>query len=382
MTLSIPQHIVDGAIVVESIEAFGSILKEFPDNPHLLRIYAGMLASQNLNEPAGRHYGLAAESFLRAGRLLPALVSKSQQWLTARPTREQLHSFHSAVDAAEADGTIASDMIKRLTPPERQALFSRFEITCLPRGTLVRKNGEPETALWGVVVGRLKESTYQLLEQKPRSSREPVRMLQEGDFFGDVYPFSSEIISQYCIETATRVELVGFPVRRLIQISRQHPRLEQAVLEICQVRLRRGAGQSEGVLRKGERYAIPARMSLEILSPTAEGASLLLEGRSLDVSLSGLSFIPEGLSEEELAVLKGTVGQKVRLTLPVEEFSLTVGGQVARVFPVSVNGRKELALGIQFSDIAPSLRGAFFIMAGSNGNGNGAGPAGSSAPLH
>ena len=34
---SIPEHIIDGTIVIDSIEAFTSILKQFPEHPALLK---------------------------------------------------------------------------------------------------------------------------------------------------------------------------------------------------------------------------------------------------------------------------------------------------------------------------------------------------------
>jgi hypothetical protein len=45
---SIPDHIIDGTIVIDSVEAFKSILKQFPDDAHLLKAYSDFLAKNNL----------------------------------------------------------------------------------------------------------------------------------------------------------------------------------------------------------------------------------------------------------------------------------------------------------------------------------------------
>lgn len=374
MNHSIADHILAGAIVVESVDAFGSIVRQIPDHPHLLRIYADLLASNKLVEAAACHYALAVDACLAGGKLLPAILSKARQWMIARPSRTDLKAFHRRLDAADSDGTPTSEIVKGLSPAERMALFSRVELLCLPPGAVIRTPGEPENTLWAVVSGRLKESNYEMVAQKPRHSRKPMRMLKEGEFFGDVYPFSSDILSRSCIEAVSRVELVSFSRRRLIQISRKHPNLEQVVLEVCRVRFRPGSMHAAVELRQGERYEIPVRMRLEIAPYVLGEAPLVLTGQSRDLSLSGLSFIPEGVPASDAVSLKKVVGRKVKVTLPLDDFSLTVGGRLARVFQVRQNGGKAPAIGVRFSKIPLSLRGAFFSIAGNYANG--AGPAG------
>jgi CRP-like cAMP-binding protein len=370
MGKSVADHILEGSILVESHEALGSIVRQFPDNAHLLRLYAEMLATDNLKE-AVRHYDLAAGAFLSAGKLLPAILSKVREWMVARPLPEQLKSFHRKIAAAASDGTPASEVAKRLSPAARMALFSRVEILCLPAGTVVRKPGEVENTLWAVVCGRLKESNYEMVSHKPRHARQPERFLGEGHFFGDIYPFSSEILSRSCVEAVTRVELVSFSKRRLIQISRKHPNLEQVVLEVCRVRFRPGGDPTAAALRQGERYEMPAPMTLEIEAPAAGQAPLVLTGRSRDISLSGLSFIPESWQVLDPSLLDLLAGRRVKVILAFEDLSLTVSGRLARIFQVSRNGRKTLAVGVRFSEIPLSLRGAFFALAGSAANGAG-----------
>ncbi len=374
MNYSIADHILNGAIVVESVDAFGSIVKQFPDHPHLLRIYADLLTAKKHTEAAACHYALAVDACLTGGKLLPAMLAKARQWMIERPSRTDLRAFHRRLEAAESDGTPSSEIVKGLSPAERMALFSRVELLCLPPGTVIRQPGEPENALWAVVSGRLKESNYETVAQKPRHSSEPVRTLKEGEFFGDIYPFSADILSRSCIEAVSRVELVSFSRRRLIQLCRKHPNLEQVVLAVCRVRFRPGLEHATAELRQGERYVIPVRMRLEIAPYVVGQTPLVLTGQSRDLSLSGLSFIPESSPPANAVALKKAVGRKVKVTLPLDDFSLTVGGQLARVFQVSRNGRKMPAIGVRFSEIPLSLRGAFFSIAGNYANG--AGPAG------
>jgi len=87
MKKTVPEYILDGSIVVDSIDAYESILKEFPDRPELLKIYAEMLAAEKLKDAAIRQYGQAARLFLDSGRLFQAWVSKILQWRLQRPSR-------------------------------------------------------------------------------------------------------------------------------------------------------------------------------------------------------------------------------------------------------------------------------------------------------
>ncbi|MCU0559343.1 MAG: cyclic nucleotide-binding domain-containing protein [Desulfobacterales bacterium] len=364
MQANIPNHIIDGTIAIKTIDAFMSILEAFPGHAHLQRMFAGMLAANGRRQAAAHHFGMAAAGFIRDGKLLSALVSKAQQWQAVRPEREALQQFHRLLDDVNGDGSAGSQLVKRLSHAERMALFARFELICLPSRAAVRTPGQPETALYGLLCGRLTESNYALVEGKPRHRRPPICTLQEGDFFGDVYPFSAERVSQSSAETNSRVELVVLPRRRLIQVCRKHPNIERCILELCRVRFRPGTHRS-AALRRGERYVIPAPMRLKIAPAAPQAAPLILTGRSLDLSLSGLTFIPENLSAEILEGLKKVEGRKVQLVLPFQDFSMAVGGRLARVFQVGLNGSKSLAIAVHFTEIPPSQRGAFFAMAGS-----------------
>ena len=94
---SIPEHIVDGSIVIDSIEAFSSILKQFPKHPALLKKYADLLFRQDLLDLAAKSYGEAAQLCIESSRMLQALVAKQQQWLIRPPSKKEIHLFLSAI---------------------------------------------------------------------------------------------------------------------------------------------------------------------------------------------------------------------------------------------------------------------------------------------
>ena len=90
---SIPEHIIDGSIGIDSIEAFGSILKQFPDHPGLLKKYSDLLSRQGLLDLAEKSYGDPARLFVKSDKLLKTLVAKKLQWLIKPPPNKEIYPF-------------------------------------------------------------------------------------------------------------------------------------------------------------------------------------------------------------------------------------------------------------------------------------------------
>ena len=90
---SIPDHIIDGSIAIDSIEAFKSILKQFPDDPYLLKAYSDFLAKNNLFDLAAKSYSDSAKLFIEAGKILQAIVAKKLQWRIQSAKQEEVRRF-------------------------------------------------------------------------------------------------------------------------------------------------------------------------------------------------------------------------------------------------------------------------------------------------
>jgi hypothetical protein len=66
--------------------------------------------------------------------------------------------------------------------------------------------------------------------------------------------------------------------------------------------------------------------------------------------------------------MSGLIRRRVRVTIPAEELSISIFGQIVRKRNVVVKGITLLSLGIQFAKMPPRLRGAFFAFAESTKN--------------
>jgi hypothetical protein len=367
MKKTIPEYIIDGSIVVDSLEAFASILREFPGRPELLRMHADLLVAGHFQAAAVQQYDEAARLFLEAGRLLPAWVSKILQWQLLRPSRDQLVEFHHAIESTPHNGAPADAFLQDLDPIERMAVFARSRRICAPAGENILIAGKRYADLHLVVSGIVKESCYEMLSEKPKSRREACRVLWEADSFGEVYPFSEEVPVQPHIVTNTRTELLVISRRRLMRACRRHPNVESGIIRLCRIRAHRQAEPDSDGVRKGLRYTLATCMSVEILPLQENEPPILLRGQCSDLSVSGVSFIPEADQTRPAAGEAfdwgDLINRKVRVTISAGELSIAISGQIVRQRSLAVKGLKAQSLGIQFAEVPPRLRGAFFAFA-------------------
>ncbi len=365
-------YIIDGSIIIDSIEAFAKILKEFPGRPELMRMHADMLVEGRLKAAAVRQYNEAASLFLSSGRLLQAWIAKILQWQLQRPSRDSLVEFHRVIESAPHNGSPADDFIQNLDPLERMAVFSHSRRISAPAGTNILIAEKRHADLYLVVSGGLRESCYEMISQKTTFRRDTCRVLGESDSFGEVYPFSEEVPTQPHVVTSTRAELLVVSRRRLIRACRKHPNVESGVIRLCRSRSKRKAEAGSNGIRKGLRYTIPTRMSIEIFPVVNNEPPIIMKGYCRDLSVSGVSFMPESNgTNPALSVpvdMDGLIRRRVRVTIPAEELSITISGQIVRKRSVVVKGITIQSLGIQFAKMPPCLRGAFFAFAESAKN--------------
>ncbi len=367
MKKSIADYIIDGSIIIDSLEAFARILKEFPGRPELLRMYADMLAAGCLQASAVKQYNEAARLFLDSGRLLQAWVAKILQWQLQGPSRDQLLEFQRAIQSTPHNGAPADDFIQRFDPPERMAVFSRFRLIGAPAGKNILKAGKQHSDLYLVVSGVVQESCYEMISQKPKFCREACRVLWEADSFGEVYPFSEEIPIQPHVVANTRSELLVISKSCLVRACSSYPSVESAIIELCRIRSKKKAEPASNEVRKGRRFSIPTRMSVEILPTSKNESPVIMQGYCRDLSVSGVSFIPESNgahpNQARSVAVDDLIHRQVRVSIPADEFSVAISGQIVRKRNAVVKGLRTQSLCIRFAKMSPRLRGAFFAFA-------------------
>ena len=373
MNTRLLECIINGSIVINSLEVLRPWITKFPNHPHLLRLYADLLADNQHRQAAAVHYDRAAKLFVEEGQFLPGVATKIRQWQTLRPQKEEIATFLSAFRNKTLNGNPTVNFWKNLTADELFIFYPIVENACYPSGSTLKQLGEVETELNFIVSGELKESNYRLIEDQQMVFKKPIQILKPNDIFGAVYPFSEPNRSKSHIVTLKRTELIRINKEKLIHLCRIHPQLEPKLIDLVQIRHSKTPKKSSVLARKASRYSVSAPISLEILPDAEASLPIRISGYSRDLSLSGLCFLVSDKRIEEnrkpffSGLCNGDHRPTVRVILSIEKMSLSISGKIVRRDKVLENGQVHLVLGIRFDDMSPIAGGAFFAFAESVG---------------
>lgn len=359
-------HIIDGSIVINSIDLMLDILKKFPAEPDLVRIYADLLLRNKMLEAAAKGYNRAAILFLNAGKMLPAIVAKISQWHIEMPSDQHVKSFLSELESNQNKELPIGHFFSKLSIHELKALCSLFENVRLPAGHVVKEIGDTEDHLFFIVSGRLKDSIYLTLQNQRKVFRKPTLTLSENDFFGDIYPFNKEQRSQSYIETLEPVELVKIPKEKLMRICRKYPNIELGIISLLSIRSISDKEASADEIRKETRYKFTLRLELEIYPEHAPDQAIYFEGDSEDISIGGMSInIDPTQIREPLTVAsldKTILNSRINVSVITQTLLLKISGKIVWRREVVQNGAKTLAVGMQFDEMSPKIRGLLFAL--------------------
>jgi CRP-like cAMP-binding protein len=373
MNTRLLECILNGSIIINSLEVLRPWITKFPNHPHLLKIYADLLADNQHRQAAAIHYDRAARLFVEEVQSLRGVATKIRQWQTLRPQKEEIAAFLSAFRNKTPNGNPTVNFWKNLTADELFVFYPIVENVCYPSGSTLKNLGEVETELNFIVSGELKESNYRMIEDQQMKFKKPIQILRPNDIFGAVYPFSEHNRSQSHIVTLKRTELIRIKKEKLIRLCRIHPQLEPKLIDLVQIRHSRTPKKSSVLARKASRYSVSAPISLEILPDAEASLPIRICGYSRDLSVSGLCFLISVKRIEESrkpffsSLCNADPKPTVRVILSIEKMSLSISGKIVRSDKVLDHGLVHLALGIRFDDMSPIAGGAFFAFAESVG---------------
>ena len=362
------EHIIDGSIVINSVDLMLDILKKFPAEPHLVRIYADLLLKHKMHEAAAKAYNRAAILFLNSGKMLPAIVAKISQWHIEMPSDQHVKSFLSELDSNNNHNRELpiGHFFSKLSIHELKALCSLFENIRLPDGQVVKEIGDTEDHLFFIVSGRLKDSIYLTLQNQRKVFRKPTLTLSENDFFGDIYPFNKEQRSQSYIETLEPVELVRIPKEKLMRICRKYPNIELGIIDLLSIRSITDKEAPVDEIRRETRHKFTLRLELEIYPEYAPDQAIYLEGDSEDISIGGMSINidPTNIREPQtVSGLEKTISNsRINVSVVTHTLLLKISGKIVWRRKVVHTGTKTLAVGMQFDEMTPKIRGLLFAL--------------------
>jgi CRP-like cAMP-binding protein len=361
----IVDHILKNDIVLHSSEILHKLLKKYPDEPGLIRVHADQLKKNGVLDGAAGLYSKASKLFLEKGKIPAAIALKIMQWRISSPARTEVKNFILNLAQVAGDDTPVKSFFCQLNLQESIALFSPLEIIHLPPDHTVKKVGDIEDSLYFVISGTLKDSMYHTIDNREKVYRAPNLYLNANDYFGDIYPLDRDKKSKSYIETKSQVELLKIPKEKLRKICIKYPKIEYELLNLLKVRSKASVDDSPEKLRDARRIPLKLDLGVEIILNGSQNTSICMSGFSSDVSIGGMCFMLDEMSlnssSEILSLERGIKNAKVQVNFPIEDLKVSIPGTIVWLSPVSHEGRKTIALGIQFDKMSPKLKGLLMM---------------------
>lgn len=367
---NIVEQITGGFINIDSVEEFDKILEDFPEDSALHKTYADLLVKKNFSDAAALSYGRAAALYFKSGKLLPAVVSKLLQWRLKSPSYQEAQLFLSAVRDGSFPSTPLKIFLEKLSNPEMFAVMKCLENIQLPAGQLIQKVDELEEDLYFIVSGSIKQTSYQAEKAKEETVyKRTVVNLSDDETFGELYPIKEKKVCKSYIETIEPVELVKISKQMLLAICEKYPNAGSALQAVS---VFRSEFSKENLLKKkrgNKRHQLVRKMSLEIFPHSSANFPIIIDAYSKDISIGGTCIV---LDSTDVSVAKSVTSfsktikeSEVKISFPSEGLELKVSGKIAWTREIIFKGQRTLALGIQFQDLSPKLRGMLFVFADS-----------------
>jgi len=361
--ISIAKHIVDGSITIDSISEFRSILRIFPNDPALHRVFADLLVRKKSLEAAVRSYSKAATLNIELGMLLQAIICKILEWRLKKPTRQRAQRFYRALSGGSYHQTPLNVFINSLSFIEFTALVTQMIRVRMTAGRTVRKIGDQEANLYLIVTGNLKATTLLPLNGNQEEPQKSSVYLSENDFFGDIYPYDSEKISQAFVETITIAELVKISKVKLKRICKKYPNIELGLIDLLKARSEIG---EEGFLRrvrKIDRHKLPIRIDMQIFPGKSVDNPIVLDGYTRDVSIGGMCIVLNAKYAHVPSMYRDIKNVQIQMSMPGDAMNISVAGKIVWINQEYVEDEKTVALGIQYNNMTPKLSGLLVVFA-------------------
>ena len=347
---SVVNRIIDGSITIDSIEEFKDLLKAFPKDPRLHRVFADRL-SEEKSINAAEEYKRSAKLFIEAGMPLQAITCKIFEWRIINPSKEDELAFHSALSKCNPQNLETQIFLTKLAYEEMIAFMAQIVPQYYPANTMMRKFGDEENELCFIVSGALEETHYHRFEADEKAQKKSTTNLIESDLFGEVYPLDEDKLSESDIESVTRVELLKISKLKLTALCTEHPNFNLLMRNLCKSRFESNRGRYSKTIRKATRHQLPMQVNLKVFQEESGKPPLNLSGFTDDISLGGTCVVLGAKYKTgDITHLTGK-NVKIQMSLPIESISLNILGNIVWGKEIPVEGKKTAIVGIQFKEI-------------------------------
>ena len=353
---SVANRIIDGSITIDSLTEFKNLLKVFPNDPRLHRVFADFLA-QDKSYDAVDAYRISANLFIQTGQTLQAIVSKIFEWRLAKPSHQEEQAFYSDLHKDSSQEAPVHSFFASLSFKQLIAFMNELTPRYFPAQSTVKNFGDQENGISFVVSGALEETIHHHLEKDEKVRKKTKKDLIENDFFGDIYPFDEEKVSQSDIKTITRVELAKISKSMLIKVCREYPDIGPLVDRLYEARLKSDEKEFSKMVRKTVRHQLPTQINLKIFQDHGGKAPLEITGFTDNISLGGACVVLG--AKYQVGRSSNLTGRnvKIQMCLPIESITLNILGTIVWSKDVTLEGKTTAIVGIQFKEMTDADRG-------------------------
>lgn len=353
---TIVSRIIDGSITIDSVREIEDLLKAFPNNPWLHRVFADILKREKSFYAAADEYGTAAELFMEENMTFQAIASKILEWQILNPSNKEAKAFYLSLHQGRSKDTGVQNFFIKMNYHEIIAFMSELALRDFPEGSIIKRFGDEENVLYFVVSGSLEETVYRRLKKEGRVQRKSTNNLGENDFFGDIYPFEEEKLSQSTIETITRVEFAKISKSSVIAICRKYPNVKLLISALYKTRRESTKEEFSWTVRRTVRHKLPTQVKLKIFKDELCKTPVHFDGFTENISLGGASVVLGSNYETDHFDTLAGKNVQIQIYLPIEFVNLSVLGTTVWSNEVPLEGKTTAVVGIQFKDMSDSDR--------------------------
>ena len=357
LALDIIEGLTKGSITINRVEEYKKLLSEYPDNPFVNRLFADFLKKEHSFANAIKRYRKAYALFMAEGETLYAIAALFELWEIIAPAPYDFRSLHSQLRRKDSHNSVIAEFFAKMSYPELRATISQVEKVQVKADKIVQGPDEPEDSFFIVISGELLKTPFDSGNEKYGV----VQFLKANDHFGDHFPWDVKRPAPYQVRAASDAELLKISKENLLNLFEKHPGLKNGMQKLTKYQLVPDEDKPEKFFRKTSRRNLAISLVLEIIDPEPGRHPLTVKGFARDISLGGARITIDPRYQD--IPINDILGRKtkLRVSLPDESISVSIMGRVAWCKETEIDGQETSALGIQFNETPPRLRGSMII---------------------
>jgi len=359
------EQLISGTKKFSNGEEFRVALKSNPRDPWLYRLLADFHKHNKSFIEADKTYRKAYQLFMEKGKSLQGIAALLRSWSIIRPTAHDFRTLHSQLRHKDSHSSAIAECLAKMSYRELTAVLQKSVLVKYPAHHVVRKAGEIDDALFVVVYGKLISTAPD--DNGPQDGNNS-STLMENDFFGDRFPSATEKSISNLVKTSTEVELLKISKPDLLTLCGEHPDLQIGLKGLQEDLSLDDEEKPAKFFRKTSRRKLITTMLLEIFDREPGKFPVVVKCFTSDMSLGGVCVVVDPRYRDLPIADLVNRNSRLNISLPDESISLTILGRLAWYKETDLDGEDTYAIGIQFNEMPPRLRGLMIVFANAMGS--------------